>query len=475
MKQILKALRNTDSLNEKISLLKANDSKTLKEVFYLCYDKTITFGIKKIPLYQTTDIPMYTLEQAIEFLKDSFATRKVTGNKAIDTLRTILQNLSESDAHVIECIIKSDMDCGVNKGIIDEVWPGLLSEMPQMLANPQNDKNLESIVYPAYADLKADGARCFMTNRDGEVSFNSRNSNNYFGLTRLQEVMSHERFTNYVLDGELIYVKSGIGLTAMLGEDIELDAEAEIAKRQEGNGIVNKSLNNTISDSEQEDIIFQVWDIIPVDVYYGKAPSVVPYSERKALLDEVLAEVNDRSVEAIETTIVNNLEEAKKIYRSYVERGLEGIILKNMNSLWENARSKNLVKFKEEILIDVKIVDSNPHDKDPNKIGSFVVETADGRMRCNVGSGLKDKSHKKVKGKKIYIPLSERDELDRELCHANIESMMGTILELKCNGLVTRKKRKPGEAEFKLFLPRVVRRRHDKSIANNIEDVFDVK
>lgn len=475
MKKIVDQLRKTDSTNEKIEILKRNNSKTIEKAFYLTYDKTVTFGVKKIPEYNTA-FPLYTLDQAMELLQSHFQTRKVTGNKAIDQLKTILQSLSEDDAHIIECIIKSDMDCGVNKGIIDEVWPGLLSEIPQMLASPQNDKNLSNIVYPAYADLKADGARCFMTNRDDEISLNSRNVSDYLGLKVLEELMKHPRLKNYVLDGELVYRRASSGLASMLGEDDEeLDAEAEIAKRQEGNGIVNKSLNGTISDSEQADIIYQVWDIVPVDVYYGKAPSTMGYRERRALLGSVIAEINHRSLELIETTVVNNLVQAKEVYRKYVERGLEGIILKNMNSLWENTRSKNLVKFKEEILVDLKIVDSNPHDKDPNKLGSFVVESACGRIRCNVGSGLKDKSHQKVKGRKVYIPLDERDELDRELCQSTIEDLIGTVIEVKCNGLVTRKKRKPGEAEFKLFLPRVIRRRHDKSIANRLEDVFDVK
>lgn len=474
MKNIVDALRKTDSRNEKITILsKVKDNELIKRAFYLTYDKTVTFGIKKIPAY-SHGFKLYELSQALDLLSSEFETRKVTGNKAIDTLKVILQNLEPDDAHIIECVIKGDMDCGVNKGIIDEVWKGLLSEIPQMLASPQSDKTLANIKYPAYADLKADGSRCITTIRE-EISMNSRNLSDYKGLSRLNKILQHPRLKNYVLDGELVYIRQSSALSFMLGEDDQkIDAEAEIAKRQEGNGIINKSINGTISDSEQDDVVYQVWDIVPVDVYYGKEKSVQTYKERRELLESVVSEINDRSLQIIETTIVNSLEEAKKVYRKYIEMGLEGIILKNMNSVWENKRSKNLVKFKEEILVDVKIVDSIPHDKDPSKVGSFVVETEDGRMRCNVGSGLKDKTHEKVNGVKVYIPLYKRDELDRELCQANIVYLLGTILEVRCNGLVTRKNRKSGEAEFKLFLPRVVRRRHDKSVANNISDVFDV-
>ena len=475
MKNIIDQLRSTDSRNDKIAILTATTNEDVKRAFYLGYDKTVTFGLKKIPEYRS-GMQMYTLKMAMDILEKNFCTRKVTGNAAITQLQTILQNLSTDDAHIVECIIKGDMDCGVNKGIIDEVWPELLSEIPQMLASPQNDKNLDNIVYPAYADLKADGARCFGTNRDNEISLNSRNVSDYLGLTNIMELMKHPRLKDYVLDGELVYRRAPSGLAAMMGEDEEdLDVEAEIAKRQEGNGVVNKSLNGTISDAEQADIIYQVWDIIPADVYYGKAPSTVPYKERRELLESIVNEINNRSLELIETTIVNNIAEAKEVYRKYVEKGLEGIILKNMLSLWENTRSKNLVKFKEEILVDLKIIDSNEHEKDPNKLGSFVVESACGRIRVSVGSGLKDKSHNKVKGRKVYIPLTERHELDRELCQSMIESLMGKVIEVKCNGLVTRKKRKPGEPEFSLFLPRVIRFRHDKSVANKLEDVFDVK
>lgn len=472
MYKVIESLRATDGRNDKIAILTKANNETIKKAFYLAYDKSVTFGLKKIPEYNS-GFKMYTLDQAMQLLESQLATRKITGNNAIVALTNILQTLDPDDAKVVECIIKGDMDCGVNKGIIDEVWPGLLSEIPQMLATAQSDKALEEITYPAYADLKADGARCFMTNiEDEDPVFNSRNTNQYTGLTRLQKLMSHPLLTNYVLDGELVYIRQQQGLAGLMDDDV--DPEAEIAKRTEGNGIVNKSLAGTISDAEQDDIVYQVWDIVPVDVYYGKAKSTMPYKERRALLESVLKQINDRAVQLIETTIVNNLKEAKEVYRKYIERGLEGIILKNMLSVWENTRSKNLVKFKEEILVDLEVIDSNPHEKDPNKLGSFVMMSKCGQIRVSVGSGLKDKSHQKDKKtkKKVYIPLSERHELDRELCQSMIEDLMGAIYEVKCNGLITRKKRKSGEPKYSLFLPRVIRRRHDKNVANTLEEAF---
>ncbi|QHJ78818.1 MAG: hypothetical protein [Caudoviricetes sp.] len=472
MHPIIKSLIESDGTNEKIAILTKCNDIDIKRAFYLAYDKTQTFGIKKIPEYTkvSTDI---SLAQAMKILEDYFVTRNITGGAATIELTRILQNVTYPD--VIERIIKGDMDCGVNRGTIDKVWPGLLADIPQMLATPQSEKALENITYPAYADLKADGARCFATMiKDQEPLLNSRNSSVYMGLERLTKALKDPILENYVLDGELVYIEEKTGLDLLLNDAEDSSPDDVLANRQKGNGIVNKSLSDTIGQTEQSNIVYQVWDIVPVDVYYGRSKSVMPLKQRRALLESVVKSLGTRCIQIIETTVVNSIEEATAVYRNYVQLGLEGIILKNMLSVWENTRSADYVKFKEEIMFDGKIVGYNPHKKDPNKIGSFIVESACGNLRVNVGSGMKDKTHVKVKGSKtkVYIPLDERPELDRELCMSFIDEMMNTILEIKCNGLVTRKNKKAHEPKYSLFLPRVIRRRHDKSVANTVEEAF---
>jgi ATP-dependent DNA ligase len=171
----------------------------------------------------------------------------------------------------------------------------------------------------------------------------------------------------------------------------------------------------------------------------------------------------------IENTLVNNLEEAKAIYKNYVEQGLEGIILKNIDSIWENKRSKNLVKFKEELMVDLRIVDVQVHSKDENKLGAVILASDDGKIKVRCGSGFTDTDQIKVKGQWIDIPFEELDELNRKRLWAIKDQLIGTIAEIKCNGWVAAEGR---TSNVSLFLPIIQKLRIDKTETNTFEEAF---
>ncbi|ADG60105.1 gp30 DNA ligase [Acinetobacter phage Acj9] len=490
---VLNSLAATDSTNEKLAILKANMRNGLLETVYrLAYHPRLQYGIKKIPYFdaQSSDTET-TLPDALCFIETILATRLMTGNKAIAELQRLLNGLPEADAEVVRRVIKRDLECGASSTLANKVWKNLIPKQPQMLASSMSEKALSEITYPAFAQLKADGARCFAEIRGeaiDDVKLLSRAGNEYLGLTALKyELISatreyREKHGPVMVDGEIVAMKRSVAVKASKSLEEMFDSTLEqvtgqekpadqkdVVLRSETNGIANKSLKGTITPQEAELMSFQVWDLVPLNVVYAEktGPKSLPYDQRFEALAALFKYSN--KVFIIENTIVNNLAEAKAIYKEYVLQGLEGIILKNIEALWENKRSKNLVKFKEEISIDLRIVGVQVHSKDANKLGAVLLESDDRKIRVRCGSGFTDTNAIKVKGIWVPIPFDELDELNRTKLMLEEDELIGTIAEIKCNGWIAAEGRTDSVS---LFLPIIKQLRRDKDETNSIGDVF---
>lgn len=445
MFKLLDTIATTSSRNEKQKLLTDNKSnELLKRIIFLTYSPTIVFGIKQIPNFELGKVK-YTLEQAVNIIEQKFVVEKVRGNAAQDILADLLANLRIDDGILISRIISRDLRIGCNESTFNKVWPGLIPEMPVMLATACSDKALKSITYPAAAELKADGARCIaVIESKDDIKLMSRNGKQYQGLERIKSWLKMSDFEGFVLDGELIYTdKNGV------------------ADRQTGNGIVNKSLKETISDQEQRQIQYIVWDIIPYDVYFGVSNAMnAPYSLRSQLLRLELGKLfygeSNPCIKPIPTITVDTIDEARAVYRQYVEQGMEGIILKNLDAPWENKRSKNLVKFKEELTADMRIISIEAGDvgkKFESMMGRMRIASEDGLIDCYCGIGDADTN-------------SLTDDVRQDM-YNNKEKYTNKIVEIKYNGIIEDK----STGVKALFLPRYVRVREDKNVANSLSDL----
>lgn len=490
---ILNELAATDSINEKKAIMeREKGNELLKRVFIMAYSKRFNYGIKKWGTRAKDEIHL-TLEDMLYMLEEKLAKRVVTGNAAIEKLEIALSQTSEGDAEVIRRVLLRDLECGTGPTIANKIWKNCIPEQPQMLASSYDEKLIEKhIKWPAFAQLKADGARCFAEVTDDGVKFFSRAGNEYKGLRKLAEELmvitedARKRHPSGVMiDGELVYhapkvePKADNDLFGMFEEEMpELSKAAEFQNvdRSTSNGLANKSLKGTISQVEAAGMKLQAWDYVPLDVVYseGEKPGFaydVRFRALEAMITEGVALHGFDSVILIENQWVYNLKEAREVYKKYVDQGLEGIILKNMGSFWENKRSKNLIKFKEVIDIAMEIVGFYPHSKDPNKLGGVQLKSLCGKITSDCGSGFKDTTRVKVKGKWVDIPIDERDEMDRErlMVEALSGNLVGRIADCECNGWVHSKGR---DGTVGIFLPIIKGFRFDKTSADTFEDVF---
>lgn len=471
IRDIIKEIGNEDSTNRKIELLKKySDNSTLKCIMNYAYNNQYIFRIKsdesRLPKTYTDTL---SIHDALLRIEENILGRKVIGNNARDFLEYTLGFMNEEDAIIIHNMINKDLKIGVASSTINKVWKNLIPKQPQLLASPCNEKTLRNINYEngAYAQLKADGARCFINIKyfketdDITIKMTTRDSNEYHGLEKIKNSLLFYMKTN----GHNYEDKEG-------NVEIELDGELVVfnddghTKRAGSNGIMNKSVQGTISDEEQKTVNFLTWDIID-----ARTPKE-EYSKRLENLTKLVETIDGlvwhSPIKLIETTVVFSLDEAREVYRKYVDMGLEGIILKNIDSVWENRRSKNLVKFKEVIEVDLEVIGFTQIKTGENKLGSLQLRSSCGMIEVSCGSGFTDTTRKKIKGEWNDIPLSERHEYDRELLWENREDLSGKIVQIKCNGLVKDKTKEI----HSLYLPIFQCFRFDKSEANKLEDVF---
>lgn len=425
---ILEELATTPSRLAKEAILRReHNNADLKSVVQMALDPLLQFYIRRIPAYKpTAKTSTPTLAWGMAQLSD-LSTRRVTGNAGIAHLRSILEQLNVADSLVIERIICKDLRCGVSVATANKTWPGLVNEFPCMLASQYEEKLIGKFKFPAYVQLKLDGMRASFVVEQGAVTAYSRNGK-IIDLPEIAAAILSVGYDNVVFDGELLVV----------------DADNHYTNRQTGNGILNKAVKGTITEEERKSVRFVMFDMIPLQDF-KKGTCIVPYETRFDSLNEFIRTASSNSYNSfflVETWDVANIEGAQTIFNEVLAEGQEGIILKDKKSVWENKRSKGQIKFKAELDCDLVCVDvEEGTGKYKDKMGALVLESSDGVIRVNVGTGFSD---------------ADRQELWKN-------KPLGKIVAVCYNARISDK----NSGVESLFLPRFLEVREDKTTADS--------
>lgn len=428
--EIIKEVAATASKNKKLEILRSHeDNETLKRVIQMAYDPFLNFGIKKIPVYRVpAKDRIVSLEVALASL-EYLSNRIHTGNAAIEFLTNVLETLHPYDAEIIERIIGKDLRAGFSAGTATKVWPGLVMEYPCMLCSPFEEKLVEKIAWPAILEQKMDGLRFNAIVKDGKVEYRTRNGRLMDLLGALDEAfirMAAGKF--WVFDGELLV----------------LNPEGSPLPRQTGNGILVKAQKGTLSQNESQFIAATLWDLIEGQAftrgYWDES-----YAGRFTMLGKMLEETSSPKIRMVEDHYVKNMEETLKIVEGYIEQGLEGAILKDLDGPWEDKRVRHQIKFKGELDCDLICVGWElGTGKNSQRLGALVLESSDGKVRTAVGSGFTD---------------ADRDTITPEV--------IGKIVTIKYNARISKK----GSETDSLFLPIFLEIREDLNEANSSAEI----
>lgn len=441
--EILENLSHIASRNEKISYLKdrifeatEEEADNLCGTFYLALNPLICFGFKSIPFFKESEFSH--VHPFREILNRLSALSKLNHSKASeDWLAETLRCTETNERETVKRIVLKDLRCGVqiatwNEVVKDTEWINYhVNDYPCMLASTMTEKRVSKLPWEhgVYAQLKCDGMRFNAVVERHDVKFFGRSGK---PITILSEELKNEfiRAAIYepcVFDGELLVAtEDGTG----------------ICDRKTGNGILNKAVRGTITTTESERVRCVLWDMIPLESFkVGYCP--MPYATRFEQLSECLETLEkDSPLSLVESNVVYSMEEAQKVYESYVSKGLEGVILKNPDNEWRDTRATDQIKMKEELDADLRIVEVvEGTGKYKGMMGALVLESDDHKIKVSVGTGFSDAQRKE------YFT---NDILDK-------------VVTVTYNMRIKDKNR---EGVDSLFLPRFIEIREDKDCTN---------
>jgi len=440
--QILNEVRNEPSKNGKIAILeKHKDNKCLMRAFKYAYDSQKSYYVTSAQIETIPDFFDGVADLGITgfSLLDDLNERLYTGHAAVDKITQTAKALNREDRLVFLDILDRDLKCGATDTTANKVWPGLIFEYEVMLCKDSDEKNKKKIKFPAYVQSKADGGRVNFWIRRKMGGFDiqafSRNGKPADCLNvELREELAHlcqnlcENSSDdiaFVVDGELL----------TRGED-----GYTIDDRQTGNGIFTKAIRGTIIDQERNKFIAKIWDVTTVEEFEA-GYSATPYKDRLAKLQQAIKNVSWEAyprLHLLDTIMVKDWNDVKALYDKAIENGEEGVIVKNIDAPWEAKRSVNCIKFKECLTKEVKIIGREEGEgKNLGKLGAFLTRDKTGTIITSVGGGFSD---------------AQRLEY-------NTDDMIGRIIEIECNGIVTKK-----NSELRAYYqPVFVKIREDKN------------
>jgi hypothetical protein len=423
---IIKRLEATTSRLEKEDILGEHaDDPVLKSAFRLALDPLVNFYIKKVPepdaskgVVQPPERKL--LECAFHELETKLCSRMLRGHDARDHVAWLLGVLSKDDQEVLRRVIGRNLKCGVSDATVEKIWPDLKLSYPCMLVSPLNEKT--KIKFPCLAQTKMDGMRFNAICDNGQVSYRTRAGKELDLFGALDgEVVGLAARRDCVLDGELLMFHPG----------------GDFYDRKTGNGLLTKFQKGTGTPELAKLVHAVVWDVIPL-ADFRKGRCDMGYEDRLKLLGAK----GTMHITVARSDAVTSMEEAQEMYRHKLDDGEEGLVLKDPKGPWEDKRVKHQLKMKAELEADLRVTGIVPGTgKYKGKIGSLMVESADGLVKSAVGTGLDD---------------DERSWDPKEF--------LGKIVSVKYNALIDDKK----TGQKSLFLPVFMEIRDDKKEADTL-------
>ena len=386
MVAILNKLSRINSTNEKVEYASKHFTKFHHELFEVCFDD------KKINLSKKTMIKALNLDEndvkkytdlgeylSINYLKDNSKIKfldvtlnikkfkkelsKYSGHNLLNKFKELLFKLPDEYRPWYIRALLGNMRVGVNFNLYNKIREkqGLnkLQKFYVKLASNINLNNINKLKYPISCELKYDGIRCILIKKNNKVILKSRNGKNI--TEQFPEIVSLAKLINknIILDGEIIS-KNFNTLQHRLGRKKE-------------------------NINEDKNIKYIVFDILE---YADKNLRDKIYLTRLQILNHFLQcyrFIFNKSTHII----AENDDMLKDFYFKMIKTGEEGIMIKELNSLYDNSRN-NWYKLKPIKEADLKIINAKyGTGKNKDYISSLYCEDEQGN-KVFVGSGIND-------------------------------------------------------------------------------------
>jgi len=403
-------------------------SPLFRRVMFQALSDHTTFHVSTFPdvshIESTgADTDTYILNKLDEFAN----SRGVTDIQILELAVSAKRNSVEV-LELVRRICNKDLRCGVSATNANKAYPGIALVTPYMRCSTRD--KLPNIKFPAYAQLKCDGAFCYIIKHDNNVNFITRKGSSILGLDSLASSIRNIS-GSFVLSGEL----------QVSGDD------GDPLPRSISNGIVNKAIKGTATPHELDMMFYTAWDLVAYSSFLcGKAET--KYCDRFAWLVSTLRNMlNHGKLFAIDNFIVDSIDDINNLYNKVRSEGSEGLVVKNCHGKWKSGTSQDQIKLKNESECELVVTGwgyGKPHTKYEKCMGSVNAESACGQLK---------------------VALSGFTDAQRQ---ANWNDYVGTIIEVKYESV----SKSGDKTTYSLSHPRFSKFRFDRNIADTLNDIL---
>lgn len=450
--QAIDEIASTAGKNDKQALLKKYMAEQdFQTVINLALNPFITFGQR--PARHTGFSGTFVWGDQTFALLKGLQERTLTGDAAKAAIQAEFTRLDEKSAELLWRVINKDLKAGFGENSVNKVEKDFIPCFPYMRCSLPKDSKMDEWPFNTgiISQIKADGM-FFDGNIDKTfVNFTSRQGQPFPSSPSFDRLAENFR----------------IAFQGLLTEDFEAgaqthgellieDSEGRTLPREIGNGMINKLIQGTELQPGFK-LTALLWDVIPLANAVKKGKYEVDYLTRLRMLNSAVgmlhAKREQRLIAVIETRVVRSYEEAMAHYMDARRRKLEGTIAKKPKMIWKDGTSKDQVKLKQEVPVELEVFgfqEGKEGAKTAQTFGALKCRSACGKLEVDVGTGFSD-------------------ELRREI-NENREDWLGAIITVKGNEIMVNK---DGKKKHSLFLPVYVDRRLDKSVADTYEQIVE--
>lgn len=423
--QIIQKLQADNSRLAKEAIILEAMQEGLDEFFEgikMALDPLHTFGVKQVP--ERDDSPGQGCDWTVfKDLADKLAQRELTGHAARDAIELVMQTATQEQWNdYYRRILIKDLRCGVSEKTVNSVAKKNKFEQYKvpvfscMLAHDSANHE-KKMIGMKMLDYKLDGVRVLaIYNKDNNtVTMYSRNGKQFLNFGHVEKEIIDKlssKFTeSMVLDGEMV------------------SSSFQALMKQ-----VHRKDNVEATDAK-----YALFDILTLNEFQ-KGKSILGCRDRHNALVELITDTDHMFVvDKVECNL--DTQEGQKIFSDYnkiaIEKGFEGIMIKDVDAPYECKRSHFMLKAKPFIEVSLEIKDTEEGTgRNAGKLGALICEGKDDDkfIRVNVGSGLTDDN--------------------RDTFWADRESLVGQIVEIRADAIT---QNQDTENEWSLRFPRFMR------------------
>jgi DNA ligase-1 len=443
----------TPSKLEKEALIKSLGGLPLfMKIVTAAYDPFTTYGLRNPPKKTPGLAPgANTLDEDYAWnILGKMASRQLTGTAARAAVEQAVNFLDDASSELFRRIINKDLRAGFTDGTINRVFPGTIKEFPYMRCSLQLKSNMAKWDWSLgmISQEKADGSFANVNRAVETVSIHTRQGNTYpaGALGELEaELLLLDAETQ--THGELVVYE--YRLTDIPGTNTK---DWKLMPREEGNGVLNSLMaGGQLEDGQR--VQFMAWDQIPLSEVKPKGKYEVGYKKRLVSLLSQLKAANPAFLRVIPTRVVKSQAEAFAHYKELLALGKEGTVVKHYDAIWKDSTSKDQVKLKLEVDIELRITGFIPGTPGTKTEATF------GALQCGSECG------------ELEVGVSGLTDALRSTIHNDRERFLQKVITVRANSVMVPKE--GGSPLHSLFLPRLIEVREDKSVADDLQRIKD--